>query len=659
MPSKTWRFLFLSLILLIAFQAGVGGTLAETAYTAALTAPDTNEFPHLIASLDVHDPSGAFVHGLSPQDITMQENEIQVPVSELQEQKPGVQFVIAVTPGESFAIRDGKGISRYEYMLQGLLAGTWASQPASGDDFSLLTLGSPQVTHTPDPDSIRGSLEAFKPEDLNGAPSLEVLAAALQVASDPTSRPGMERAVLFITPPQPSEVSLGLQSIITSANQQNIRIYVWLVAAKDVIDLPQTDLLRNLAEQTHATFFAFSQDEPVPDLETLLDPLRYVYQLGYESQVSTAGPQQVAAQVMVGEETVTSLPQSFEVNLLAPAPTLLSLPSEIVRSFSSTPVPGETSSESELEPVEQVVNIQVTFPDGYERPLTRTSLYVDEALYAENTTPPFDQFIWDLSAYTQDGEHTLRVEAVDNLGLTGNTGEISVKITVPTTTQGMMVVLSQKRMLLVGVIVLISASILGLVLILAGRIHPKPHPGQLRTPAGSSEKTNPAGYRERMRQRKDPVTQPVKIAPVLPVQVRVRSSWREQLPWLKRNEKPIPAIAYLVPLVNTDETTLPGPMQINADEIILGRDPLQASLVIADPSIEDLHARIHHEGNLFLITDAGSVAGTWVNYEQVPPTGTPLEHADIIHLGVVGFRFNLANPDSTRKVVITPLEPDQ
>ena len=661
MPGRPGRFLPFSLILIIVFLVGVQGSKAQTAFTATLTTPDTSDFPYINAYLDVHDPAGAFVHGLSPQDVTMLENDIQVPVSALQEQKPGVQFVIAITPGETFTIRDTEGVSRYEYLIQGLLAGTWVNQPSGSDDFSLLTLGGPQVTHSSDPGALQSSLEKYLPDENQTTPSLEVLASALQVASDPTSNPGMERAILFITPPQATEVSLGLQSIISSASQQNIHIFVWMIGSQEVFDLPEADLLRNLADQTEGTYFAFSHDEPIPDLESFLEPLRYIYHLGYDSQITTAGSQQVAAQVTVGSEQITTQPQLFELDLQAPVPMILAPPVEIVRSFLNGPTPGSTGVEADLLPTEQVIKIQVTFPDGYDRSLTRTSFYVDGALISENTSPPFDRFVWDLRPYTQDSVHTLTVEAVDNLGITGNSGEPSVKIIVPTKTQGLMVAVSQKRPLLVGVVVFISATILVLVLILGGRIRPKPHPGQVRLAADPFEKTRPVGYRERMRKLRDPVTQPVKIASVPPVlQSRTRSKgWREWWPWLKHKEEPIPAIAYLLPLAGTDGTTIPAPLRIIADDTTLGRDPLQANLVIADPSIEGLHARIHHEGKSFLITDNGSVAGTWVNYNQIPSIGTQLEHADIIHLGQVGFRFNLAEPSQLRRVVVTPLEPDQ
>jgi predicted component of type VI protein secretion system len=121
----------------------------------------------------------------------------------------------------------------------------------------------------------------------------------------------------------------------------------------------------------------------------------------------------------------------------------------------------------------------------------------------------------------------------------------------------------------------------------------------------------------------------------------------------------VPVIAHLTPLVGSDEPTLPEPLRIIADDVTLGSDPLHATLVINDRSIEGVHARIRHEGNTFVISDNGSVAGTWVNYQAVPEAGTQLEHADIIHLGGVVFRFNLAEPGLPRKILVTTTEPDR
>jgi hypothetical protein len=647
-------------MIFIIFLAWVGRASAQSGSTVVITSPDTKNFPHLSAHLDVHDSSGGFVHALTPHDVSIQEDGVAIPVSELVEQTPGVQFVIAITPGTSFNIRDSMGISRIEYLLQDMLAGSWANQHPDVDDFSLLTMGGPQLTHSPSPAELRSALEAYAPAETDAVPSLEVLAAALQVVSDPTARPGMERAILFITPPQETDVSLGLQSIISSANQQNIHIYVWLVAAPEVFGTPVVDQLRGLADQTRGTFFAFSHDEPVPDLETLLEPLRYVYQLQYDSLITSPGTHQLTAFLTTATEQLTSAPQSFELDLHTPLPILINPPKEIVRTFANQPNTGTAAISADLEPIEQVLKIEVAFPDGYDHSLNSTRLIVDGAIATENTQPPYDRLVWDLRPYTQDSVHKLVVEATDNLGLVGKSAETSVSISVPSPAQGMFIAVSQKKPLLLGAAAVITASVLILMLILGGRIRPRLHPGQVRNWVGGSEKTRPAGSRQLSNKPKGLASPLLQTASAVSISEPVHSkSWFKRLPWMRREEAPILARAYLIPLVGFDEPTIPAPLQITMDDISIGSDPHQANLVIVDPSIESVHARIHQEGKSFFISDAGTVAGTWVNYEQVASSGTYLRHMDIIHLGRIGFRFQLSEPGQLREIIVSPLEPKQ
>jgi hypothetical protein len=648
MSELTGRALLLSLTLLFLFLIGASGASAESTFAAVLTVPDVSDFPHMTAFLDVHDPAGAFVHGLTASDVTIQENNLPLPVTELEEQKPGVQFVLAITPGESFTIRDSSGISRYDYLLQGVMAGSWMDQPSGVDDLSLITKNGPQLLHSSDPAVLKSTLESYTPDDQDVSPNLEILASALQIASDPTDRSGMERAILFITPPQPSEVSLGLQSIIASAKQQDIRIYVWTVASQDVFEELEVKQLQTLAEETGAGFFTFSHDEPVPDLETILEPLRYIYQLSYNSQISSSGTQQVFAQVMVGSEQVTTDSKSFELTLQPPVPAFIDIPVEITRYYSQPPTPEESGLVTDLVPGEQVLQIKVDFPDGYDRLLNRTSLYVDGVVVTENTDPPFDTFTWDLRPYTQEGVHTLVVEAVDELGMSGKSEEKSIRVSLPDSSQGMMMEFSQKRYLLAGIIGLIAISLVILFFILGGRIRPKPHPGQV---------SHPAAYQARTLQRKEQAPQVIKAATIAKKQTSSPSkSWKDRLPWSRHKPVATPAIALIIPLPGSDETTLPVSMPIIADDICIGSDPLRSDLLISDQTVEGVHARIHHQGDSFIITDAGTVAGTWVNYQQVPEGGAQLEHADIIHLGEVVFRFNLAEPGSPRKIIVTPME---
>lgn len=102
-----------------------------------------------------------------------------------------------------------------------------------------------------------------------------------------------------------------------------------------------------------------------------------------------------------------------------------------------------------------------------------------------------------------------------------------------------------------------------------------------------------------------------------------------------------------------DETTV-APIPITLNELTLGRNASLAVIVLDDPSVEALHARlVRGEDGTFRIMDEGSVAGTWVNYSPVSKEGTSLEHGDLIHIGRLGFRFTLREPQHIRKPVIT------
>jgi len=661
MSGRAWRTIPITLILFAIFISHAGKSSAQGGYTATLTSLDINDFPHMTAFLNVFDPQGRFVNGLSVQDVNILENGVQIPASELDAHKPGVQFVIAISPGSSFSIRDSMGVTRYEYFLRGLLAGTWINQSPGIDDFSLLTSDGPQVTHSANPSSLLSPLRLFTPTDQNDSPNLEVLASAFQVASDPMPRPGMQRAILFITPPLGSEVSLGLQSIVAGAIQQHIRIFVWLIAAPEVFSLPEVDSLRSMAEQTQGAFFAFAHDETVPDLETLIEPLRHIYLLHYNSQINNTGPQELFAQVNIGGEVITTTAQSFQLDLQAPAPVFLNLPAAIDRRYTTQPITDTTDSSIELFPTEQDLSIQVGFPDGHERDITLARLYVDGAIVAENSTPPLTQFTWDLRPYAMEETHTLSVEVTDSQGLVGKSADYPVKITIPSNTQGVIISISHKRPLIIGVTVVVSASILVLVLILGGRIRPKPHPGQVSQPAMAGEKNLPLSHRERIRQRKDPVTQPVEMHQSAPSRLKTLiSHWKAFIPLAHPKSEPKhAALAYLIPLVGFDDPTIPASLQITADEVVLGRDPHQATLVISDPSIDAVHARICLTQKMFRISDSGSTAGTWVNFEQISAEGQYLEDMDIIHLGKIGLRFKLSSPVHQRKIVLVSDDQDQ
>lgn len=617
---------------------------AQAKTTALLFLPDTGQFPLISVFLDVHDSQGRFVHGIQAKDVRLLEDNRELTISSLTKLHPGVQFVLAITPGVSFDIRDIHGVSRYQHLLRALSEWQWDQENANLDDLSLITAEGDEITHQTSPVEILRFLQSYQPATKDISVSLQALVRALEIVSTSTPRPGMERAILWITSPHQASAEPGLQNLAARASQQNIRIYVWLIAAPDYLAQPQAVPLRVLAEQTGGQFLGFSGAEPLPNLENLLEPLRHVYQITYSSQINQGGEHQLIASLTLQDGQIASPALTFRLDLQPPTPLMISPPTQILRTFATTSTAsGAADGLPLLLPAEQIIQISIGFPDGYERPLVRSTLYVDGAIAAENIAPPFDQFTWNLSGYTQDGSHTLQVEVIDSLGLSGLSDEVMVRIGVPRPAQGILAALARQRTLVIGIVVILSGAILTLVLLTGGRIQPRLHVGQRRKKTLS----------ERERQRNDPVTQPLEIAVEKGIPIKdQRIGWSERIQRHQRRPVAIKPMAYLTPLSDSNEVTLPALYPVGNEEIVLGSDPLQATLVLDDPSVDPVHARLQPQQGAFYLLDNGSTAGTWVNYAVVPDKGIKLEHGDLVHVGRVGFRFSLREPSALRKPVV-------
>jgi hypothetical protein len=257
---------------------------------------------------------------------------------------------------------------------------------------------------------------------------------------------------------------------------------------------------------------------------------------------------------------------------------------------------------------------------------------------ATNTRPPFDQFVWDLRSYSTDGSHLLKVEAEDSLGLVGESMETQVQVSVVQPRLNPLRILSRHTPILAGLAILLAGAVLVLVLVRGGRIRPKSQSAL-----------------KKVRRKSDPVTQPIPVKHE-PASHRL-PGWVNRLQWPQRRITP-KANAFLARISESEQPATSTPIPITADEITLGSDPNQATLVLNDASVDALHARlVHTPENTYRLADENSVAGTWINYTPVSGEGSKLEHGDLIHIGRVGFRFTLRQPGPERKPVVTLQEP--
>ncbi|MEM5775665.1 MAG: FHA domain-containing protein, partial [Anaerolineaceae bacterium] len=288
--------------------------------------------------------------------------------------------------------------------------------------------------------------------------------------------------------------------------------------------------------------------------------------------------------------------------------------------------------EARIDPASTEIGALIEFGDGHPRALQATRLYADGQLVAENLHEPFDRFTWPLAGYQQSGTAVLQLEVVDQLGLSKKSIQLPVKITVaPKPNLPFRDFLSRDQWLIAGAC---AVALIVLVIVLRRR---------RRVPALNRV--------QKRRLERDPLTQPVPI----------RSEPARKLTMHRAAPSGPPALLRRLP--DSEDLTaalhaapIPGSqVPLARREITLGRDGKLAMLVVNHPSVDPLHARIYRapDGS-FYIADAGSVAGTWVNFAPVSTHGTRLEHGDVVHVGRAAFRFELTHPGQAHLPQVLP-----
>jgi hypothetical protein len=451
----------------------------------------------------------------------------------------------------------------------------------------------------------------------------------------------MKRAILFITPHMDgSDIAATLEPYVQRARENNIRVFVWFVDSATTFTSTSAAAFNNLAIQTGGSIFTYSGLERFPDPENYFSGLRRVYTLGYTSRLQSAGEHTVSVNVNLSTGALSTEAQKFDLNIQPPNPFPIDNSLQITR---RAPEDDPFNAEA-LFPKEQQIEIMVEFPDGFVRPLTRTTLYVDGEIADENTSEPFNVFTWKLDTYTSSAEHQIMVEAVDSLGLSKSSLPSPVMVTVIQPPQGVLALLAKYRFpIMIGGIALAALALLAILLT-----------GRLRMPSIRAAQAA-------KRADADPLTQTVRAAvepPTipLPASAAVKTQRRPLMP--KKNaadaKSRLDAPASLL-RINSEGQVLPvAPIALAEQEIIFGTDPTQCSQIMDDPSISPVHARLRlTEDGGFLLLDNSSIAGTWVNYDPIPREGHRLAHGDMVNFGQLMYRFTLRVSPVISKPTIT------
>jgi len=619
LKKRLHSLVLLCLILIIpSAQAG-----AQTAKEIFLSAPDLSDYPDITFYIDVTNREGRNITELTADQITLKENGVEQELLDFQSLSPGIQLVAAFNISNSFGIQDIIGYSRFDYIKESLLF--WADQPQTSapDNISLISNIGLEHSHLAEKSVMVSILERYDPEIRDTESNFNVLAQAISIASDPVDQPGMKRVVLFYTSQPNADEFAAIDNLISQALDNQVLVYSILVSSPAFFATAGASKIQNLSVDTGGLFLPFSGEEPLPDLGQLLEPLRSTYLLMYRSQIVTPGTQNLEVSMASTLAPIVG-DREFFLDVQPPNPIFISPPRTVTREMQDENTVDANSQTYQPETV--TLNILLEFPDNHPRDLDELIFRVDGEIVARKTTPPYDQFIWDISSYESSATHHISLEAVDVLGLSRLSVETPVEIEVNVPPPDITNIIRANAPALAGLAVILMIGLSLFIFISQGRIQPG----------------------------------------VTTIFHSIFSKWvqftksktliKKILPG-KTNEKQdgpsLPVTPYrLIAINDISQQIFPEPVKVDENEIKIGRTLPGKGIQIQHSSVIKEHSSITclEDGKL-QITDLGSTAGTWINYKQIQ-SGKPkfLKDGDIIHFGEAIFRLQVMTKMDTPRV---------
>lgn len=595
---------------LIASLLMTGVAQAQQQASVRLSPPVLDDFPEVSFLLSVSGGDGHPVGNLDASDLQVIEDGESRPVERLDEIEVGTQQLFVINTNEGLGIRDSRGRTRFHFARLALLDWWSGSESAAfgTDDLTLVVGDSPLIERSHSAATLAAALDGYDPEFTSAQSSLSLLLDSLRYLDTTAARGTRPSFVMYVTSlPRDSE-QLALTNLIDRARQIGATVFPVLIDVEGAIDSPEAAPLHRIAEATGGEVYALDPTDPrLSELATRLAAQRLQYRVAYRSAVDTSGTHELQVRVESGAVSAEAEPRTFEVQVRPPEVTFVQPPHSLTRQSDDPAIGVER-----LPPTEEGVNILITFPDGNPRQLVSSRLFADGEVVAERTSAPFDAFVWDLTSLHESQTTQLQAVVTDSLGLQGETGVHAVQVSVVPAPGG----LAALRPALGSLLLVIGVLVAGVLGALA-----------LLTFSRREEQAEPSSSAQ---------------APRAPQRAQIQPEPDASA-----------AEALLIPIGDSGQDGQPIPL-VGAD-ITLGRDAALAAHPFTEPSVSSLHARvIRQAGGDYVIRDQGSVAGTWVNYEEVPEEGQRLVHGDVVHLGRVELRFRLPHPPEGATVRIVP-----
>lgn len=592
---------------------------AQSGLSVVLYPPDLESFPKIRLYLDAYDTQGKFIPTLDLNSFRVFEDGFERVVNETRLLEPGLHSIIAFNLGATLSNRKNAAVpTRYEEVVFALASWLNRMETDATNKYSLTSNEGILVDRLQEKDAFTFQLQNYKPNLFNFQPDFNSLSLAMDIAEQPDLNPQGKTSILYITP-LPLDQALGqLPTMRARAVGLRVPVNIWLVAPETAANAPAVDQLRELAFSTGGSFLFFGEEAAAPDPEDYVGRLRNLYEVVYTSDVNQSGPHTASVEVSYGNQTFKTPDQQFLISLNLPTAVLVDLPDEIVRDYI------ESEAGRVLSPGFVTLTAEYMFPDGYDRQLRSTRLYVDGEVFTENTQIPFEFFAWPLDSYLFSGEHLLSVEVEDILGFRSISPPVSILVTVESLYPAWLT--ASLKFLSSGGWVPLAIVAIGGTLITGLRIRRR----RLRTLENIENGFEEIGY-------VDPLLQEIPGlsasnegllggAESSPGGIGAQREIPPRLEWADSSPKPF--AADVIHILNT--------------RIVIGKDPGESGVVLNADSVSPQHAvLVRSDGGSVSIADLGSESGTWVNFAPVSSRGIILNQGDIVQIGKLKFRYQI------------------
>ncbi len=592
-------FYALALALLAAPMVGAQG-IAPEALGVRITAVDTGDFPTVRVRVLTTGPGSAPAGDLSR--LLLRENGVPIPEATLSSVPAGIDLALVIDANVDFHVADEVGgATRREKVVAAV--GRFAEGSMSAEGLDHVSVIAPDaarleplflIADATTPDALSAAVAAFDfapPADqpLRATPLQAMLTAALDHLAGQADD-GRFQAILLYTDAARIGGQLDAAALTTAAQTAGVPIYVAILGAEAA-----PDELANAAALTEPTN-GRAIHMPVPEAA---DPLYALFaaqsnqtEMTYVSALRADGTQQVAVNLGNVRDAAT-----FELALAAPEVTL-DLPTTIRRVGNAVDTPLAL-----LQPAALSLAAVVAWPDGLPRELTEVTLRVDGEVQPQAAIPqpgPTGRIplLWDISE-RDAGDYALTVEVADALGFRVTSAPVTVTIAV-----------ARPQPATPTVIPTLAAPV--------------------ATPTSDARRFWPlalllpaallAVWAIRRARRRATAPPPPPAAPLPPPAAR----------------------GEFVPLLEWAEGDRREQIELLADNVTLGREPNEVDIVLADPGVSRLHARIRRDdGGQYWLYDEGSATGTFLNHEPLGLAPRPLQDGDTVQLGRLSLRFRL------------------